>query len=308
MTFSHENLLLCKLCDSDNLQLLFNGNFDSQKITKFSQYAIYGDILKCKNCGFITEKQSHDIEKINEYLSKEEYGDETIGKLNLSEKSRSYSPLVNIIENHHPISGSTLLDVGANTGVFMNLARSLGGFPQGLEPSIEAANTANSHFNLNIQNGVISEIDFPSNSFDIITMWDVVEHLYDPIIDLKTLQPKLRSGGYIFVSTHNIDHAFCKILGKHNPLLMYQHFHHFNPSTLQAALSKAGFEPLGVRYFYKSWSMKYLLALFDEFWPNSIQSACARIATTAISPFEFLNKLRLIFPFNLFFTAIARRP
>lgn len=308
MTITHENMPSCKLCDNDNLRLLFNGNFDSQNITKFSQYAVFGDILKCENCGFITERQSHDIEKIIEYLSNEEYGDETIGQLNLSEKSRSYSPLVNIIERHFPISGSTLLDVGANTGVFMNLARSLGAFPQGLEPSIEATKTANSHFNLNIQNGVISDIEFSPNSFDIITMWDVVEHLYDPVIDLKTLQTKLRRGGYIFVSTHNIDHAFCKALGKHNPLLMYQHFHHFNPSTLQLALSKAGFEPLGVHYFYKSWSLKYLLALFDEFWPKSIVSSCAGIVTTAISPFEFVNKLRLIFPFNLFFTAIARRP
>ena len=275
---------------------------------KFSQYANYGDIYRCDDCGFVIEEKSHATLEIIEYLNNEKYGDEIIGQLNLQEKADAYAPLVAIIERHRAISGSNLLDVGANTGIFLNLARGLGATPFGLEPSLEATIIAKSHFGLDVQNAVVSNVDLPDDSLDIITLWDVVEHLYDPLTDLAALLPKLKRGGYIFVSTHDIDNIFCRVLGKRNPLLMYQHFYHFSPITLGTALESTGFEPVGSKYFRKSWSLQYLLALFDEFWPNSIAAKCAGAAATAISPFGRVGACRVLFPLNLFFVAIARRP
>ena len=290
------------------MSLLFPGNIASADLVKFSQYAVYGDIYRCGACGFVVEEKSHETDAIIELLSAENYGGDRIDQLSLEEKSAAYAPLVNIVERHRAVSGANLLDAGANTGIFLNLARGLGAVPFGLEPSLEAIKTAKSRFGLEIQNGVIAELDQPDETFDIITLWDVVEHLYDPVTDLAALLPKLKRGGYIFVSTHDIENVFCRVLGRRNPLLMYAHFHHFSPRTLAKTLEIAGFETIGVSYFHKSWSLRYLLALFDEFWPNSIAAKCAGGVGTAISPFGAVEKLRIRFPLNLFFVAIARRP
>lgn len=297
----------CILCGNEKMKLLFNGTLESMNMSRFSQYALYGNIYKCQGCGFVIEEKSHKTEEIIEYLKTEEYGDEIIGQLNLQEKADAYAPLVKVIEKHRPMAGAKLLDVGANTGVFLDLVRRLGADPYGLEPSTEATAIANARFDLNIQNEVISGIDAPDEYFDIITMWDVVEHLYDPLSDLATLLPKLKPGGCIFIATHDINNNFCKLLGKRNPLLMYQHFHHFSPSTLNAALELAGYEPAGMDHYYKSWSFKYLLALFDKLWPNSIAAKLAGVAASATSSFESVGACRVRFPMNLFFVGIGRR-
>jgi 2-polyprenyl-3-methyl-5-hydroxy-6-metoxy-1,4-benzoquinol methylase len=298
----------CQLCREGKLSLLFAGNIGSGNLVRFSQYAVYGDIYRCGGCGFVVEAKSHETEAIIEMLNAENYGGDKIDQLSLEEKSSAYAPLVNIIQRHRAISGAQLFDAGANTGIFLNLARSLGAVPFGLEPSLDAIAVAKSRFGLDVQNGVIAEMEQPDGAFDIVTLWDVIEHLYDPVADLAALRPKLKPGGYIFVSTHDIENLFCRVLGKRNPLLMYADFYHFSPRTLARALEAAGYETVGFSYFHKSWSVRYLLALFDEFWPGSIAAKCAHGAAAAISPFGPLGRLRIRFPLNLFFVAVARRP
>jgi 2-polyprenyl-3-methyl-5-hydroxy-6-metoxy-1,4-benzoquinol methylase len=279
----------------------------SKDTVKFSQYSLYGSIYKCQNCNFVIEERGHDVLEIAELLRDEEYGDELIGQLNLQEKSDSYAPLINIIENRCGISGSNLLDVGANTGVFLNLARDLGAKPFGLEPSLEATEIAKSQFDLNIQNGVISDIDIADESIDVITMWDVVEHLYDPVSDLAALLPKLKHGGHIFIGTHDIDNILCRLWGKRNPLLMYQHFYHFSPITLNKALLVAGYEVAGSQVYHKSWSISYLLALFEKLWPDSSAAKFAGATAAFISPVTSIGGRRIRFPIDLFFVGIGRR-
>ena len=298
----------CQLCRDGHLSLLFRGNIESTDFVRFSQYAVYGDIYRCNACGFVVEQKSHKTDAIIELLSSENYGGDRIDRLSLEEKSNAYSPLMKIVERHHAISGAHLLDVGANTGIFLNLARNLGAVPFGLEPSLDATKVARSRFGLEVQNSVIAEIDQPDAAFDIVSLWDVVEHLYDPVADLATLRHKLKPGGHIFVSTHDIENIFCRVLGRRNPLLMYAHFYHFSPRTLARALEIAGFETIGFRYFHKSWSVRYLLALFDEFWPGSFIGGCTRGMAATISPFGPLSRMRVRFPLDLFFVTVARRP
>ena len=138
-------------------------------------------------------------------------------------------------------------------------------------------------------------------------MWDVVEHLYDPVSDLATLFPKLKPGGRIFIATHDMNSNFCKMLGKRNPLLMYQHFYHFSPSTLSVALRFAGYEPAGMDRYNKSWSLKYLLALCDKLWPNTVAAKMAGAAASLTSSFESVGACRMLFPIKLFFVGVGRR-
>jgi 2-polyprenyl-3-methyl-5-hydroxy-6-metoxy-1,4-benzoquinol methylase len=250
----------------------------------------------------------HDQNEILDYLRDEKYLNEEIGRLNIEEKYKSLTPLVKIIENNCQISGAEILDVGANTGVFLDLARRIGALPSGLEPSADAVKEAKNHFDLNIQNNPVAEMSSPNGKFDIITLWDVIEHLTEPKEDLKKLLSKLRPNGMMFISTHDINSLFCRVLGRKNPLLMYQHFFHFSPSTIKGMLEYAGFEFLDLTYFYKSWGLLYSLLLVEKLWPGSMAARLAKSVAKFVSRSNWLAAIRVRVPIKLFFVAVARRP
>jgi 2-polyprenyl-3-methyl-5-hydroxy-6-metoxy-1,4-benzoquinol methylase len=298
----------CKLCGGEQFTLLYPGTMTDLALGRFSQYALYADINRCNSCGLVWQTARHDQSEIFDYLRNEEYLDEDIGRLNLEEKHKSLSPLIRIIQDNCQIPGASILDIGANTGVFLDLAQSMGAKPFGLEPSAEAVRVAKSQFDLNIENAPVSEMSHPDEKFDIITLWDVVEHLTEPKEDLKTIIQKLKPNGYIFISTHDINSVFCRSLSRKNPLLMYQHFFHFSPSTIEILLEEAGFEFQDLNYYYKSWSFLYALHLFDKLWPGSLAARLANTMAKVVSRSNWLAAIRISLPIRLFFVAVARRP
>ena len=111
---------------------------------------------------------------------------------------------------------------------------------------------------------MITDVDLPDEKFDIITMFDVIEHLTDPMNDLKILNRKLKSGGKIFITTHDIETLLAKISGRHNLMFMYQHFFHFSPQTLSKMLEANEYKIVGFKRFSKSWSFEYLFHLVEK--------------------------------------------
>ena len=92
--------------------------------------------------------------------------------------------------------GGRLLDVGCGTGVFLEEAQRSGRWEVvGIEPAEKAAAYARKALGVTIHEGRFSDIDLPVNSFDTITMWNVLEHLEYPIADLRRAYQLLRENG-----------------------------------------------------------------------------------------------------------------
>ena len=180
-----QDMPACNLCGYRDYQLLFKGNFGGKIGNRFSQYAYYGDIYRCKNCRLVAQKQRYSTTKIKECLQEEEYLDETIGKLNLIEKQVQFEVITRVIEKFCTLGNKRLLDVGANTGVFLSTIRDKVKSAEGIEASKKAAEAGRTIYGLDIQAGLIDEVNLPDNHFDVITMFDIVEHLTDPKSDLQ---------------------------------------------------------------------------------------------------------------------------
>ena len=135
-----------------------------------------------------------------------------------------------------------LLDVGCGKGQFVQAARTRGFDAWGVELDAGACAYARNHFTLaTVLNGSLDHPDLP-REFDVVTLWDVIEHVPDPVGILKQSLGRLRPGGLIVVRTGNI-RSWSFDRGRERWWAFgADHRFYFSPESLSAALRLAGFE------------------------------------------------------------------
>ena len=176
--------------------------------------------------------------------------------LHAREKTHSYN--LKKIKPCLPLSGK-LLDVGASFGVFMKAAKTMGYEVIGIEPSKWAANQVKKNTGDEIICGTLRDLREEEGDFDIITMWDVFEHLSDPVGELKEIWLRLKPGGVLVLSTMNMMSWFPKITKEAYPWILDMHLYYFNPDTLTSMLNKSGFELVCQKSYRHYISIQYLL-------------------------------------------------
>lgn len=144
----------------------------------------------------------------------------------------------------------SLLDVGCAEGLFLELAGKEGWDVTGTEISEFAAKYGREKIGLNIMQGELSEMKFPDNSFDAVTMWHVLEHTTDPVAVLSEIRRILKDNGIFILAIPNLDNiisqfAYRLIRGRRihlfDPDDRELHLFHFTPGTIKLASEKAGF-------------------------------------------------------------------
>jgi SAM-dependent methyltransferase len=143
-------------------------------------------------------------------------------------------------------------------GVFLEIAGAAGWEAVGIEPSGWGVAEARKR-NLNVIEGTLASAALPEASFDVVTMWDVVEHLTDPLSELRHTHRILRPGGLLVLHTMDIESLFARLMGQHWPWLMEMHLYYFTRRTLQAMLEAAGFEMVRVEPQGRYLRLGYLL-------------------------------------------------
>jgi len=154
---------------------------------------------------------------------------------------------VKYVEKFQPGLGK-LLDVGCATGRFLIVARSSGWEVMGLEIIDKAAQIGRDHFQLNIISSQLERTHLPENSFDVVTLWDVLEHMPSPRKAFEKIISLLRPGGYVFFSIPNLDSFDRKLFGDDwigwDPP---RHFYLFNQTTIRRLLDETGYQLLDHR-------------------------------------------------------------
>lgn len=133
------------------------------------------------------------------------------------------------------------LDVGCAAGYFLEVLRAAGWRVQGVEPSEDIAAEASSRHGADaVHVGTLESLP-PTEEFDLITFWDVLEHLPDPVAALECARARLAPGGTLVVETQNVESASARLLGRRWHHYKHgEHLVHFNPRTLQRAFEEAG--------------------------------------------------------------------
>lgn len=236
----------CNLCGADDCRELYPSTLSangrklggSAFLCTSPDYGEHYRIVQCRQCGFVYANPHADPKDVLRAY------EEVVDPLYLQEREGRVHTFRHHLRDLQKITGvpngRKLLDVGAYVGVFVEVAREFGWEAEGIEPSTWAVAHARER-GLPVKQGTLGDANFPDSSFDVITLWDVIEHFADPLGELQHAFRLLKPGGIVVVHTIDIGSVTAKLMGARWPFLMEMHVMFFSRATLRTMLEKAGF-------------------------------------------------------------------
>ena len=208
-------------------------------------------IVRCKNCGLVyTNPMVKEPEK-NYWGDEKKYFEEA--RLIFEGKGKSHRDVnyiddLKMIERFKPTGN--FLDIGTNMGMFLRHTRGKRWDVTGIEPSPSLSQMARKYFGLNIKTSYLNEAGFKDESFDIVTMTDVFEHIEEPKKMLGDIKRVLKRSGILFIKVPNGRYNLLKLglakmtgrLKDYDIFDSYEHLTHFSHDTLKKMLEWCGFK------------------------------------------------------------------
>ncbi len=137
-----------------------------------------------------------------------------------------------------------LLDFGCGSGGFLARMHAQGWHVTGVDASAAAVAEVREVLGLEAFHGTLPHPRLVPGSFDVVTMWESLEHLHQPLDALRHARTLLASGGRLYVSVPNIEGLPFRWFGEAwTGLDLPRHLTHFSPATLRAMLDRAGLVP-----------------------------------------------------------------
>ena len=143
------------------------------------------------------------------------------------------------IEKH--ASRGRILDIGSAWGFFLHVCRERGWDARGVDPARVESEYARRRFHLPVVTGTLADARFPSGSFDVVTLWHVLEHLPDPASELGEIRRILKPGGLLVISVPT-----AQSLKDFDDGPVPLHCWYFERATLSALVEKKGFRVVRV--------------------------------------------------------------
>lgn len=178
----------CLLCEREDVKPLL-----TQKGNSF---------VRCRHCGLIYQNPPPPADESRKYYEKGYY--EKLGDRNVSIHKARLSVYRNFLSQCAVYRRTgRILDIGCGYGDFLRMAQEQGWEVWGIEPSREAGESAQKVLGSRVLNGTVESVDFPPNHFDVITLWNVIDCLPDPLAALAKIQAWLSPGGVLLIRTPN---------------------------------------------------------------------------------------------------------
>lgn len=249
----------CPVCSCTDSEIHLDGanaSLASSELGSSRKDVAPGRILRCNGCSlaFKEARQSDGyLASLYRELDGSVYESESQGRLRTARRH------LKIVERFS--SRGKLLDVGCASGLFLKCASDAGWNACGIEPAAALARNAQQL----LDNGgrvicaSLQEADLAPASLDAITLWDVLEHVNDPISTLRRCLILLRPGGYLFLNVPDINSLPARVLGARWPLLLPEHLNYFTRESLQKCGELSGLEHVKFLRRPASFSLEYIL-------------------------------------------------
>lgn len=251
-----KNLTNCPVC----------GGKDAKQVMVCEDYTVSHElfsIVACPACGFKYTNPRPDENSIGKYYESEDYVSHSNSKKGIINSVyhfvREYSLKQKVKMINSLSAKGHLLDIGCGTGEFLATAAKDGWKVQGIEPNDKARNQAIQNHKLAV--GTPESIkDLQANSYDVISMWHVLEHVHQLNERLEEISKLLKVGGKAVIAVPN--HASYDAERYGNTWAAYdvpRHLYHFTPDTIKMLFVKHNFK------FQTSFPMK-----FDSFYVSML--------------------------------------
>jgi 2-polyprenyl-3-methyl-5-hydroxy-6-metoxy-1,4-benzoquinol methylase len=273
-----ELLKNCPVCGSEIIEPFISGKDHFLTGEKF-------EIVRCKGCGFRFTNPRPKADELGKYYESAEYISHSDTRKGIFaavyQQVRKYTLGRKLAMISKFQEKGEILDIGCATGQFLNCMSEHGWKTTGIEPDNKTRAYAISEYGLTVfpEKKLNS---FNEASFDVITMWHVLEHVSDLKGRMEQLKDLLKPEGTLIIAVPNCDAYDAKKYGKFwAGYDLPRHLYHFTKSDIKMLVEKYGFTivnilPMKFDAFYvsllsekyKRGKIRWLPALWNGFWSN----------------------------------------
>lgn len=222
-------------------------------------------IVQCNECYLVLLDKSFSQKKVIKFYETDYFDNSKIDKgyenYLLMEKAlrKNFGQRADkIIKDFRKNKKIDLLDVGAGYGFFVDECTKRGIKAEGLEISKEALSYAKK-IKIKMHAGAFEDFK-PGKKYDAVTLWDVIEHIYDPNVFLEKISQILKPNGSIYLSTGNVESLAAKMSkAKWHLFNLPEHLYFYSEKSLKKLLEKNKFKAISIRYPNNYFTLGYIL-------------------------------------------------
>jgi len=262
---SHLTTIACPLCGGRDFAVVRKADYpDHMSVDEFakafqasSDHRLMDQLVECRSCSLVYVNP-----RVDESILLAGYQDavdpEFVSKN--QDRIRTFERTLRpILKTLNIPSNKRILDVGCAGGAFLVAAKNCGLQPIGIEPSRWMADYGRSQYGVEIHQGILEAGRFPTASFDMVSMWDVIEHVTKPAEVLKTISDVLVPEGILLINYPDYGSWAARLMGGKWPFLLSVHLLYYTRATMVEQLRRAGFQTLQIRPHFQTLPFGYLL-------------------------------------------------
>jgi SAM-dependent methyltransferase len=252
----------CPLCGADDYEVVYEARYDRvkdadlvQKFRASGDELLIDQLVRCRRCS---------MQYINPRLQGEAIvagyvgGEDPAYVSQLHARERTFEAALDEIERAAGGKGR-LLDIGTAAGAFVAAAVRRGWDAEGCEPNRWLAEWGANHYGIRIRQGELFAQQYEPASFDVITLWDVIEHTPDPRAVLERCCTLLKPRGILVVNYPDIRSWIARLLGRRWLFLISVHLHYFDRRTMRLMLERTGYRVEAARPHVQRLELDYIL-------------------------------------------------
>lgn len=256
---------LCAVCGTNDSAILFaEAHIDEAKLDGFAfasrknpEY-MHWTLWHCRACDLVFANPAPPIEQLASLYKAASFGSAAEARF----ASRTYGRVLRKIARRLP-DRAAALDIGTGDGAFLHELLDAG-FTDvvGIEPSTAPIEVADPRVRGLIQQGLFVPGIFPAGRFTLVTCFQTIEHLPDPLAVAREAWKILKPGGAFFVIGHNRRSVSAKLLGRKSPIFDIEHLQLFSRASVTRLLTNAGFARVDVGTLLNVYPLSYWAQLF----------------------------------------------
>ena len=251
----------CNLCGNSSHKVIFKARYDLEKDKDYAvKFRSSGDellidqVVRCNNCGFIYVNPRLKSEII---LDSYAAGEDKVFVSQVNSRENTFRKYLKKIEKFRLPPGR-ILDIGTAGGSFLHTAKQRGWEVYGCEPNRWLCDWGNKHYGIKIMPGTVFEQNYDSAFFDVITLWDVLEHTPDPKKVLMECRRIIKKDGLLIVNYPDIGSWIARVMGRKWVFLLSGHLFYFTYQTMKIILRDTGFSVLKADPHFQELTLGYI--------------------------------------------------
>ena len=239
-------------------------------------------LVRCESCGLVYASPAPLADDLGQAYSEAAYdsADES------SYAAATYAAALADVVAALPADGGAL-DIGTGDGAFLTRLREMGvDDVTGIEPSAAAADAAPPEVRPRIRLGPFRPDDLEPGGFRLVTCFQTLEHLPEPLTTCRAAYRLLSAGGALAVVCHDRRAAVNRLLGRRSPIYDIEHLQLFCPRSVRLLLERSGLNRVEVRPLRNRYPLRYWLRLApvpDPLKERLLAAAAARWGSVAVS-------------------------